>query len=58
MTEDNTVKTAVIFKFGKHNEPKALHIHLGKRGQIISRPSYTHRRTRLHNGGSLGEAHQ
>ena len=48
LTEDNAVKTTVIFKFGKHSEPKALRIHLGDRGQIIGRSSYTHRRTGLH----------
>src|SRR5438094_9824664 len=48
MTQNNAVKAAVIFKLGEHVEAKALHVHLGDRGQIIGRPSYPHRRTRLH----------
>ncbi len=48
MTEDDAVKTTVIFKFGKHSEPKALRVHLSDRGEVIGWPSYSHRRTRFH----------
>src|SRR5437762_3300046 len=48
MTQNNAVKAVVIFKLGEHVQAEALHVHPGDRGQVISRPDYPHRRTRLH----------
>src|ERR1700730_12979361 len=53
MTENYAVKAAVIFKLSEHVEAKALRIHLGNRGQVVGRPDYSHRRTRLHSDARL-----
>ena len=48
MTEDDAVKTAVIFKFRKHSEPKALRIHRSDCRQVIGWPGYTQLRKIVH----------
>ena len=48
MTDDDAVETAVIFERSEHIEPKPPRVHLSDRGEVIGRPGYTHRRTRLH----------